>query len=151
MQDDVTKKLGERILDISFWKFELERVIQDLLAETDLLSALKRQLENAYRSTELPLHIATDNLNCRLRRQGVDLVEDPVELALLKVNFVLIHFKKKSNCCLLIEFHYGFWNFSLLQFYYHLHTKPSYLTSHKKWLVQFLTDAHKIWPCVKLI
>lgn len=82
--DDVTKKLGERILDISFWKFELERVIQDLLAETDLLIALKKQLENAYRATELPLHIVTDNLNCRFRRQGIDLVEDPVEMALLK-------------------------------------------------------------------
>lgn len=84
MQDDVTKKLGERIMDISFWKFELERVIQDLLAETDLLVNRKRQLENAYRATELPLHISTDNLNCRLRRQGVDLVEDPVEMGLLK-------------------------------------------------------------------
>lgn len=95
--DDVTKKLGERILDISFWKFELERVIQDLLAETDLLVALKKQLENAYRATELPLHIVTDNLNCRLRRQGIDLVEDPVEMALLKVNFILIHLKKQTE------------------------------------------------------
>ena len=36
-QADVTKKLGERIHDINFWKFELQREIDDLIAETDLL------------------------------------------------------------------------------------------------------------------
>lgn len=84
-QAEVTKKLGERIQDINFWKFELEREIQDVIAETDLLLAQKKRLENGMRATEVPLHIATDNLNCRQRRQGVDLVQDDVELALLKV------------------------------------------------------------------
>merc|ERR1711912_150738 len=36
------------------------------------------------RATEIPSHIATDNLNCRQRRQGIDLVQDDVELNLLK-------------------------------------------------------------------
>lgn len=36
-QADVTKKLGERIHDINFWKFELQREIDDLIAETELL------------------------------------------------------------------------------------------------------------------
>ncbi|KAL5018557.1 hypothetical protein ScPMuIL_004279 [Solemya velum] len=83
-QAEVTKKLGERIQDINFWKFELEREIQDVIAETDVLLAQKKRLENGMRSTEVPLHIATDNLNCRQRRQGVDVVQDDVELALLK-------------------------------------------------------------------
>ncbi|XP_029647027.1 tektin-4-like [Octopus sinensis] len=83
-QDDMTKKLGERIQDISFWKFELERAIQDMQDEIDLQVTMKRQLENALRSVEIPLHIASDNLNCRLRRQGIDLVEDIVEKALLQ-------------------------------------------------------------------
>lgn len=85
-QSEVTKKLGERIQDINFWKFELEREIQDVISETDLLLAQKKRLENGLRATEVPLHIATDNLNCRQRRQGVDLVQDDVELSLLKVS-----------------------------------------------------------------
>lgn len=83
-QAEVTKKLGERIQDINFWKFELEREIGDVISETDLLLAQKKRLENALRATEIPLHISTDNLNCRQRRQGVDLVQDDVELGLLK-------------------------------------------------------------------
>lgn len=86
-QTEVTKKLGERIQDINFWKFELEREIQDVISETDLLLSQKKRLENALRATEIPLHIATDNLNCRQRRQGVDLVQDNVELGLLKVSY----------------------------------------------------------------
>nr|WLD15745.1 tektin 4 [Platynereis dumerilii] len=83
-QAESTKKLGERLKDINFWKFELNREIQDMISETDLLLAQKKRLENALRATEIPLHIATDNLNCRNRRQGVDLVQDDVELNLLK-------------------------------------------------------------------
>lgn len=83
-QADVTKKLAERAKDIEFWKSELEREIRDVIDETDLLLAQKKRLENALRGTEVPLHIATDNLNCRQRRQGVDLVQDDVEISLLK-------------------------------------------------------------------
>ena len=84
-QTESTKKLAERLKDINFWKFELNREIQDMIAETDLLLSQKNRLENALRATEIPLHIATDNLTCRQRRQGVDLVQDDVELNLLKV------------------------------------------------------------------
>ncbi len=84
-QEESTKKLLERLKDINFWKFELERNIKDVIAETDLLCEQKKRLENALRATEIPLHIATDNLNCRQKRQGIDLVQDDVELNLLKV------------------------------------------------------------------
>lgn len=84
-QAESTKKLAERLKDINFWKSELEREITDVIEETDKLLAQKKRLENALRATEIPLHIATDNLNCRQRRQGVDLVQDDPELALLKV------------------------------------------------------------------
>lgn len=84
-QAEVTKKLGERIQDINFWKFELERETRDVIDETDLLLAQKKRLENGMRATEIPLHIATDNLNCRQRRENIDLVQDDVELSLLKV------------------------------------------------------------------
>jgi tektin-4 len=55
-----------------------------MIAETDLLISQKNRLERALRATEVPLHIASDNLNCRQRRLGIDLVQDDVELNLLK-------------------------------------------------------------------
>nr|CAB3266896.1 tektinA1 tektin A1 [Phallusia mammillata] len=83
-QADVTKKLGERIHDINFWKFELQREIDDLIAETELLFQQKVRLEKALDATEIPMQIATDNLECRFRRQGPDLVKDNTEIQLLR-------------------------------------------------------------------
>ena len=80
-----TKRLAERLHDINYWKSELQREIADMITETDLLCQQKLRLENALRATEVPLHIATYNLHCRQRRQGIDLVQDEVELYLLKV------------------------------------------------------------------
>jgi len=80
-----TRKLTERLHDINYWKSELQREITDMISETDLLCQQKLRLENALRATEIPLHIATDNLHCRQRRQGIDLVQDNVEICLLKV------------------------------------------------------------------
>ncbi|ELT93692.1 hypothetical protein CAPTEDRAFT_213472 [Capitella teleta] len=83
-QAESTKKLAERLKDVNFWKAELEREINDVIIETDLVCEQKKRPENAPRSTEVPLHIASDNLNCRQMRQGVDLVQDEVDLNLLK-------------------------------------------------------------------
>ena len=92
-QAEVTKKLQERVHDINFWKFELERETNDMISETDLLLEQKKRLENALRSTEIPLHISSDNLNCRQRREGIDLVQDDTELSLLKVNIFFFKIK----------------------------------------------------------
>ncbi|XP_053131632.1 tektin-4 [Hemicordylus capensis] len=83
-QEDSTAKVGERLQDIHFWKSELQREIEDLTAETDLLAAQKLRLERALDATEIPYSIATDNLQCRERRQPPDLVRDQVEAELLK-------------------------------------------------------------------
>ncbi|XP_027719021.1 tektin-4 [Vombatus ursinus] len=83
-QQDSTKKVGERLQDIHFWKSELQREIEDLETETDLLIGLKLRLERALDATEVPFSIATDNLQCRERRQPPDLVRDVVEMELLK-------------------------------------------------------------------
>ncbi|XP_070579663.1 tektin-4-like [Ptychodera flava] len=83
-QQDSTKKLEERIHDIHFWKEELNREIEEVRNETDLLCAQKKRLENALDATDIPLMIAQDNLKCRARRQEVDLVQDNVELQLNK-------------------------------------------------------------------
>ncbi|KAM8962225.1 tektin-4 [Pelodytes ibericus] len=83
-QADSTKKLGERLLDIHFWKSELAREIGDLTAETQLLVQQKERLERALDATEIPFSIATDNLQCRERRVGTELVRDGVEVELLQ-------------------------------------------------------------------
>ncbi|XP_074052098.1 tektin-4 [Macrotis lagotis] len=83
-QQDSSRKAGERLQDIHFWKSELQREIEDLMAETDLMLAQKLRLERALDATEVPFSIARDNLQCRERRQPPDLVRDDVELELLK-------------------------------------------------------------------
>ncbi|CAF1285764.1 unnamed protein product [Adineta steineri] len=79
-----TKKLQQRLHDVNFWKFELNRMIEDIRNETDLLVAQKKRLTNALDATEAPLHIATESLGNRDRRYGEDRVYDGVEVALLK-------------------------------------------------------------------
>ncbi|CAM4862318.1 unnamed protein product [Rotaria socialis] len=79
-----TKKLQQRLHDINFWKFELNRMIEDVRNETDLLIAQKKRLTNSLDGTEAPLHIATECLANRDRRYGEDRVVDGVEVGLLK-------------------------------------------------------------------
>uniref|UniRef100_A0A8C4XH05 Tektin n=1 Tax=Erpetoichthys calabaricus TaxID=27687 RepID=A0A8C4XH05_ERPCA len=83
-QANATRMLGERLQELHAWKSELQRLIEALTAETDLLLAQKRRLESALNATETPQLIATDNLQCRERRVGSDLVKDDVEVELLK-------------------------------------------------------------------
>lgn len=88
-QQNSTAALGQRLQDIHFWKSELQRQIEDLDAETGLLAAQKLRLERALDATAVPYAIATDNLQCRERRQPPDLVNDEVEQELLKVSRML--------------------------------------------------------------
>ncbi|XP_030156869.1 tektin-4 [Lynx canadensis] len=83
-QEDATKKVGARLQDMHCWKSELQHEVGELDAETDLLLAQKQRLERALDATAVPFSIATDNLQCRERRQHPDLVRDHVEIELLK-------------------------------------------------------------------
>ncbi|XP_019744606.1 tektin-4 isoform X2 [Hippocampus comes] len=83
-QTDGTRLLGERLQDIHRWKSELQEHIGRLLSDTTALQALKMRLERALDATETPFAIAVDNLTCRSRRLGPDLVRDCVEEELLK-------------------------------------------------------------------
>lgn len=87
-QQDSTRKVGERLQDMHCWKSELQREIEDLSSETDLMLAQKLRLGRALDATAVPFSIATDNLQCRERRQHPDLVRDYVEVELLKVQQV---------------------------------------------------------------
>ena len=47
------------------------------------------RLDKALDATEIPMEIARDNLECRSRRQGPDMVKDNVEIQLLRVGHFL--------------------------------------------------------------
>ena len=61
-QNEVTERLGGRVQDISYWKFELERAISDISAENDLMVQEIRRLEYAVQATDVPKNIANDCL-----------------------------------------------------------------------------------------
>jgi len=88
-QADSTQKLGESLKDIIFWKTELQKKIQGVIDETDLLLQQKKRLENAVFATETPLHINGDNQQCRQRRQEADCVQDDADLNLQKEDEVI--------------------------------------------------------------
>lgn len=84
-QADGTRLLGQRLQEIHGWQSELRQHIERLQEDTDSLVALRRRLERALDASQTPYAIATDNLKCRARRPGPDLVQDSVEEELLKV------------------------------------------------------------------
>ncbi|XP_034328059.1 tektin-3-like isoform X1 [Crassostrea angulata] len=83
-QNDITKKLGERVYDITFWKSELNNEISAMATEIENLKEYRRTLEKALGDTANPLHIAEECLMHREKRQGIDLVHDDVERTLIK-------------------------------------------------------------------
>lgn len=83
-QADVGKRLGERIGDIQFWKNEVNHETDQMIQEINDLTEAKRVLEKTLAETANPLHIAQECLYNREKRQGIDLVHDPVERELIK-------------------------------------------------------------------
>ncbi|VDQ08149.1 unnamed protein product [Trichobilharzia regenti] len=82
LQAESTKRLKERFHDILFWKQELEREINDIIHETSILINEKNRLQSFLIETDVPLQIASENLNTREYRRGIDKVMDPVETEL---------------------------------------------------------------------
>ncbi|XP_063398078.1 tektin-3-like isoform X2 [Mytilus trossulus] len=83
-QNDITKKLGERVADIAYLKSELNTEINLMEQEMVNLEEYRRTLEKALGDTANPLHIAEECLMHREKRQGIDLVHDDVEKSLIK-------------------------------------------------------------------
>lgn len=96
-QTDVTKKLGERVHDITFLKSELNNEIQAMATETEDLKEHKRVLERALADTANPLHITEECLMHREKRQGIDLVNDGVEKSLIREVDNIKTCQKKMN------------------------------------------------------
>lgn len=85
-QSDVGRRLGDRIGDIEYWKTEVHNETDQMITEIDALNRAKAALEKIIADLETPLHIAQECLYNREKRQGIDLVHDDVERALLKVS-----------------------------------------------------------------
>jgi len=85
-QNDVGRRLGDRIGDIEYWKTEVRNETDQMITEIDALTRAKAALEKMIVDLEIPLHIAQECLYNREKRQGIDLVHDDVERALLKAS-----------------------------------------------------------------
>jgi len=83
-QSSNTKRLGERLQDITHWKGELMDEMNVMEVENDNLKEHKRILEKAYQDTRGPLQIAEECLLQREKRVGIDQVHDDVEKALTR-------------------------------------------------------------------
>lgn len=81
---DVNKKLQQRLNDIKFWKDELDDKLGNITTEIDNLCTYEVRLEKALESCEEPLHIAQQCLLNRQNRVGIDLVHDDVQKELIK-------------------------------------------------------------------
>ena len=90
-QNDVGKKLGERIGDINFWKNEVNNETDNMITEISSLQRSKSVLEKALAETENPLHIAQECMYNREKRQAIDLVHDGVERELIRVSTQIHH------------------------------------------------------------
>ncbi|EHB13618.1 Tektin-5 [Heterocephalus glaber] len=84
MQEGTSWNLGQRLLDISFWKSELCYELDQLLAENRSLETIKRRLECAAEEVNCPLKVALECLYHREKRIGIDLVHDNVEKNLIR-------------------------------------------------------------------
>ena len=90
-QDDVAQKLGDRVKDISFWKREIQNELDAMAGDANEMVKANKCLERALGELTRPLEIAQECLLLRQGRNGIDLVQDEVELQLLKVGSSL-HF-----------------------------------------------------------
>lgn len=83
-QEDVNKKLAQRLRQLTFWKDEVHSQLFAVDKEIDTLLKHKAMLENSLEATEHPQSVTTSCLTYREGREGIDLVHDDVEINLLK-------------------------------------------------------------------
>ncbi|XP_006007946.1 tektin-3 [Latimeria chalumnae] len=84
VQTQCNRNIGERIVDINFWKSELNCELEKLIKETNNLLFTNKRVNKALMETEGPLQMAQECLYYREKRMGIDLVHDNVEKELLK-------------------------------------------------------------------
>lgn len=70
-QHNTSRRLGERINDVSFWRNELISELERLLQEIERLQDCCSILNKAIKDIESPLHIAEECLYYREARKGM--------------------------------------------------------------------------------
>lgn len=75
-QMDSSKKLGERLSDINYWKQEIMKELDVLIHESHKLLETRQTLERMIKELDGPLHIAQENLYSRESRQGKEVTVD---------------------------------------------------------------------------
>jgi len=83
-QHNNTGRLGQRAADIHRWRTELERSLEELILEIDMLEAQRRRARHAKIALGIVRNIAAECLSRRAKRIGSDLVRDEVEEELIK-------------------------------------------------------------------
>ncbi|XP_004604402.1 tektin-5 [Sorex araneus] len=83
-QEGTTRNLGQRLMDIGFWKAELSHELERLLNENHSMESTRRRLENAAQEMNCPLQVALECLYQREKRIETDLVHDSVEKNLIQ-------------------------------------------------------------------
>ncbi|XP_041738726.1 tektin-2 isoform X2 [Coregonus clupeaformis] len=81
---DSSRRLSDRIWDISRWRETLESCAQEVEKEMDALTLGKEETERALAATAVPLEVTVECLTRREGRRGNELVSDPVEAQLKK-------------------------------------------------------------------
>ncbi|XP_066530945.1 tektin-2 [Hoplias malabaricus] len=81
---DSSRRLSDRISDITRWKKSLEACAQEVDAEIEALTLAKEETERALAGTMLPLEVTAECLTLREGRRGNELVSDSVEAELKK-------------------------------------------------------------------
>ncbi|KAK4472482.1 hypothetical protein MN116_003730 [Schistosoma mekongi] len=81
---DVEKKFDQRIANIKYWKSEVNKKLQDITEETEILDEYFVRLRKTLEGTEEPLHFSQQCLLSRERRTGIDLVHDDAQKELIK-------------------------------------------------------------------
>uniref|UniRef100_A0A3B3QEQ7 Tektin n=1 Tax=Paramormyrops kingsleyae TaxID=1676925 RepID=A0A3B3QEQ7_9TELE len=89
MQQDVNKRLEQRIQDIRFWRQELNLSLENMVLEVEALLTLRTRLERALAGCSEPLDVTLQCLAERENRVGIDLVHDEVEKELKKQKEVI--------------------------------------------------------------
>ncbi|XP_046972494.1 tektin-3-like [Vanessa cardui] len=92
--NDSTDQLKHRAKHINYWKSELERAIQDIDAEINILEALRQQLKNAIDVLNIPEYITDECLLIRRNRMQSDMVYDEPQDELFNESVLIENIKR---------------------------------------------------------
>ncbi|XP_061074095.1 tektin-1 [Conger conger] len=84
MQQDANKKLEQRLENIRFWRQELNKKLEDMTEEIEVLITFRTRVEKALESCSQPLQVILQCLSERENHVGIDRVHDEVERELIK-------------------------------------------------------------------